>query len=208
MIRPPGWNGVAFSERSDGDMRSDPYARRAVSAFLGVDDHWAEVRQVHGSRVVAVDTPGVAGEADGLWTTRRGLPLAVFTADCFGVVLNADSAVGVAHAGWRGAAAGVVARLRESMESAGHAPTRAAIGPGIRSCCFEVGPEVVASFDGEHAAATTWDTVSVDLPAALGRHVGDLDLWVSGACTHHDEGWFSHRADRTLERMASIGWLV
>jgi polyphenol oxidase len=207
MIRPPGWNGAAFSERSDGDMRSDPAARTAVSTLLGVDDHWAEARQVHGSHVVAVDAPGMAGEADGLWTTRRGLPLAVFTADCFGVVLSADEAVGVAHAGWRGAASGIVAVLRESMESAGHSPSRAAVGPGIRPCCFEVGPEVVASIGSGLAAETTWGTVSVDLPAALQSQVSDLEVWVSDACTRHDQGWFSHRLDRTQQRLASIGWL-
>lgn len=207
MIRPPGWSGAAFSERSDGDMRADPGARASMSALLGIDDRWAEVTQVHGGEVLMVDAPGIAGEADGLWTTQPGLPLAVFTADCFGVVVRADDAVGVAHAGWRGAASGVVATLAGSMESAGHAPTRAAVGPGIRPCCFEVGPEVVEHLGSRHAAQTTWGTTSVDLPAALEHQATGLEIWFSGACTRHEQGWFSHREDGTSERLASIGWL-
>lgn len=205
MIRPPGWSGVAFSERSDGDIRNDPGSRSGVSRRLGIDDEWAEVTQVHGATVIRVTAPGPAGEADALWTTERGLPLAVFTADCFGVVLSCDHAVGVAHAGWRGAAANVVEKLRATMSEAGHAPQRAALGPGIGPCCFEVGPEVADLFD--EVATTNWGTTSVDLRAALSAQLPGLEMWIADDCTFHDEGWFSHRSDGTSRRLASIGWL-
>jgi YfiH family protein len=205
MIRPPGWSGVAFSEGTDGDVRNDRAARSALSGHLGVTDDWAELTQVHGDTVLRVTMPGIAGDADALWTTERGLPVAIFTADCFGVVLASDDAVGVAHAGWRGVTAGVVHRLREAMSGGGHPPARAAVGPGIGPCCFEVGPEVAELFDG--VCASTWGTTSVDLQAAVGVQLEGLELWASQACTFHEEGWFSHRADGTPQRMASIGWL-
>lgn len=207
MIRPPGWDGVAFTDASDGDMRSDPQAREAVSSSLGIDSDWARVHQVHGDMVIRVDASGDAGEADAVWTAERELPLAIFTADCFGVVLLAPGAVGVAHAGWRGARTEIVAKLRAAMEKAGHPPQRAAFGPGIEPCCFEVGPEVAEGFPA-HTDTTDWGTVSVDLPAALSDQVDGLSTWRSGRCTKHEQGLYSHRGDQTPARQASLGWLT
>lgn len=206
MIRPPARNGVAFSEGSDGDMRRNHSARSAISEALGLSDAWATVRQVHGGEVLRADAPGEAGEADALWTTEPDLPLTVFTADCFGVVLHADEAVGVAHAGWRGADAGVVVNLRRQMAAGGHEPRRAEIGPGIGPCCFEVGPEVAERF-ADVTGETDWGTDSVDLPAAILRQLEDLDVWSATACTYHEGRWLSYRREGTSERLATIGWL-
>lgn len=206
MIRPPGWDGVAFSEATDGDALSDLGARLALSESIAVPAGWATVRQVHGAEVIRVDAPGEAGEADALWTTERGLAVAVFTADCFPVVVQADGAVGVAHAGWRGTAAGVVPALLGSMSASGHQARRAAVGPGIGPCCFEVGDDVAQIFE-RHESRTTWSTSSVDLPGALTEQVGGLPVWSHGGCTYHDEGWFSHRRDRATERMVALGWI-
>ena len=131
MNRPPGVDGAAFTEAGDGDQRNDLTARSAVASWLGISRDWATVRQVHGVSLVKAAGPGELGEADALWSDVPRLPLAVFTADCFGVVLRARSAVGVAHAGWRGAAGGVVSALRAEMTAQGHPPSSAAIGPGI-----------------------------------------------------------------------------
>lgn len=206
MIRPPRETGAAFSEAADGDIRNDPAARVLLSEALGITGGWATVRQVHGSTVHRVTTPSVAGDGDALWTTVVGLPLAVFTADCFGVVLRSEDAAGVAHAGWRGVEAGVVESLRTEMSEAGHPPTRAAVGPGIGACCFEVGPDVAGRFPGE-TSSTSWETVSVDLKKGIGRQLRGLEVWVSGACTRHEEGWFSHRESGTSQRLAAVGWV-
>ena len=206
MIRPPDQGGVAFTGSADGDMRDDLDARRRVSRALGIPEDWARVRQVHGASVLRVSKPGVAGDADALWTTEPGLPLAVLTADCFGVVLVADGAVGVAHAGWRGAEAGVVRLLARAMTDNGYEPRTACFGPGIGPCCFEVGVEVAERFP-EDVSTTTWGTVSVDLPAALRRQADPIGPWIAGRCTRHEEGWFSHRRDSTEARLATLGWL-
>lgn len=206
MIRPPLAQGAAFSEAREGDIRGDNAARSSFSEALGISDRWATVHQVHGSHVVRVSDPGTAGDGDALWTTEPGLPVAIFTADCFGTVLIADEAVGVAHAGWRGVASGVVAALRSEMTVSGHEPTVAAIGPGIRRCCFEVGPAVTEQFPDD-AAKTSWDTPSVDLESAIANQLDGIDVFVAHRCTHHEEGWFSHRATGTTHRLASVGWL-
>jgi YfiH family protein len=205
MILPPGVAGAAFSEVVDGDIRHDDSAHARLSERLGVPDRWATVRQVHGATVRLAVAPGVQGDADAMWTEDTGLPLAVYTADCFGIVMRSDRAVGVAHAGWRGAAAGVVRALRESMTDAGHAPTRAVMGPGIRSCCFEVGEEVAALFPG-HVTRTTWGTLSVDLPAVLLAQLDGLEAEVIEGCTAHQDRFFSHRRAGLPHRMVALGW--
>lgn len=206
MIRPPGWGGSSFSEAEDGNLRSQEQ-REAFSAALGISDRWAEVSQVHGAEVLEVKEPGVCGDGDALWTAEAGLPIAIFTADCLGIVLLGESAVGVAHGGWRGAAAGVVSNLVEAMTSAGHRPARAAIGPGIGPCCFEVGPEVIEHFPGS-MTSTTWGTSSVDLVDHLSAQLpGDVEVWASGRCTKHEPGWFSHRASGTSDRMVALAWI-
>jgi len=207
MIRPPGWSGVTFSEASDGDLRSDSSARRAVAEGLGIAEQWATVRQVHGSDVRQVSSPGDRGEGDAMWTTTPGLPVAILTADCYGVVLQAGDAVGVAHAGWSGAAAGVVERLMFEMTEGGHIPERAAIGPGIGPCCFEVGADVSERFP-DHVSETDWGAVSVDLRAIIVRQLEGVEIWNGEGCTLHEGRWFSHRRDATSQRMAAVGWLA
>ena len=206
MILVPGGDGVAFTEAEDGDQRQDRKNRNAVSAALGLPGEWASVTQIHGDTVYRVDGPGLIGDGDGLWSTVPRLPLAVFTADCFGVVLHAPDAVGVAHAGWRGARAGLVTRLRKEMADAGHDPTRAALGPGIGACCFEVGEEVATEF-GRFRSMTTRGTTSVDLAASIGSELSGLEVWSTDSCTLHHPGWFSYRRDQTPLRLATIGWL-
>jgi copper oxidase (laccase) domain-containing protein len=92
------------------------------------------------------------------------------------------------------------------MVDAGHPPVKAGIGPGIGACCFEVGPEVAERF-ARSRATTTWGTASVDLGAVLTEQLGGLETWAVGACTFHDDGWFSHREDGTTNRLAAIGWI-
>lgn len=206
MITPPDWGGAAFSDAGDGDMRSSLAARETLSARLGVTSIWATVSQIHGAHVIRARHGGALGEADAIWTEHTGLPIAVFTADCFGVVLSAPGAVGVAHAGWRGAGAGVVGGLRKTMADAGFVPERAAVGPGIGPCCFEVGSEVAALFE-DATARTSRGKTSVDLAGAIRAQVAGLETWVSGGCTKHEPAFYSHREDATPSRMVSLGWM-
>jgi len=210
MILPPvptkSGSGVAFSDASDGDLRGDQARRSDLARRLGISDRWATLSQVHGSKVVEVVRPGDQGEADAMFTAISGLPLAIFTADCAGVVVQAQEAIGIAHAGWRGAVSGVVEALLIGMRRAGFEPASASIGPALGPCCLEVGPEVSARFDG-FTANTTWGSGSIDLGRAIEAQLGGLEIWAAGRCTLHEPGWFSHRRDRTLARMATIAWM-
>ncbi len=206
MILVPGFAGAAFGTAADGD-RSDPEARRRIAAGLGVPAAWAWLRQVHGSRVLQATGPGLVGNGDGLVTAAAGLPLTVATADCFAVILEGEGGVGIAHVGWRGAAAGVVAATRRALEGLGVRPRRAAIGPGIGPCCFEVGAEVAGRFAG-HLGRTTWGAPSADLVGAFEAELSGLDVWRSGACTMCGEGFHSFRRDGTGNRQTALAWLT
>ncbi|HKX75549.1 MAG TPA: polyphenol oxidase family protein [Acidimicrobiia bacterium] len=199
--------GVAFSLADAGDLRSDPEARLAFALQLGIPSDWATVDQVHGGRVVEATGPANWGEADAIFTRIPQLPVAVFTADCVGVALWSEGAVGVAHAGWRGAVASVVSELFRVMTESGHPPLGAGLSPRIGPCCYEVGEEVAARFPF-HNAVTTWGTRSVDLSGAVASQLPDLEVFTSELCTFHDEGLFSHRRDGTSRRMATVAWLL
>ena len=109
------------------------------------------VKQVHGTDVLVVEAPGLAGEADGLITNRPGLSLGIKTADCL-PILMADlnhKVVAAVHAGWRGTAGRIaeaaVSKMGQTFKTK---PTDLliALGPAIGECCFEVGPEVARQF--------------------------------------------------------------
>lgn len=109
-----------------------------------------EVEQVHGSSVAIVEhcaspTTVVAG-ADALLTRVPGVALLVRTADCLPVFFADPTrgVVGIAHAGWRGLAASLLARVVSAFRHTYHSQAselRVALGPAIRVCCYEVGAE-------------------------------------------------------------------
>jgi YfiH family protein len=206
MIRPDGFLGAAFGTVAEGDLRVDDGTRRRVSADLGISPDWAYVTQVHGSTIIHVDRPGNRGEADGLFTTTRALPVTVATADCVPIILEGPGVAAVVHSGWRGAVAGVVANALRTIERAGLEVRRAAIGPSIGPCCYEVGPEVVAHFPG-FESETDWGTQSIDLPAIVAAELGTVDVWKTGACTYTDPALHSYRRNRTPHRQVAVAWL-
>lgn len=203
MILPPGISAVAFGTIDDGDGRSDLESRAQISAALGISQAWATIDQVHSNRVVHVPRSGGYGEADGLFTTARGVPLVVATADCVPVAIVGDDAVAIVHAGWRGVASGIVTAAVTAM---GDAARVAVVGPHIGPCCYEVGDEVIAATGG-HATTTSWGTQSVDLGAAIQAQLTGIETVTIGGCTLEDERFASHRQDGTTKRQVSVAWL-
>ena len=118
----------------------------------------ATVKQIHSAIVVnAEGRCGVLGQGDALLEDRPGSVIAIKTADCMPILLvdDAHRAVAAVHAGWRGTAAHIVAAAVHAMRDkfgTDAAGLRAAIGPGIGKCCYEVGPEVAVQF-GEQGRA-------------------------------------------------------
>jgi len=125
--------------------------RRRVAHWLGVAS-LVGLCQVHGTDVAVVDVPWSDQDrprADAVVTRRRGVALAVVTADCAPVLFaDADAGVvGAAHAGWRGAVGGVLEATVAALERLGARRSRiaATIGPCIRQPCYEVGEDVIGA---------------------------------------------------------------
>ena len=121
---------------------------------LGADsERFCDLEQVHGGRVILARGPLSRQEGDGLITAERGLTLLVRTADCASIFFYDDKvpAVGIAHAGWRGAKAGIIPRMLETFErefDSRPASLRVAFGPVICPTCYEVGEEFEDYFRG------------------------------------------------------------
>lgn len=154
------WRGVTggFIGRCTTEER-DATIARALGA-MGGRRTLVQAEQVHGGCVAipageALDSGGpiTLPGVDGLVSDAAEAALAIYVADCL-AIYAADaqgSVAGVAHAGWRGLAARIpaalVLALGEAVDGAGDS-LRAALGPCIRGCCFEVGEEVAEQFDG------------------------------------------------------------
>lgn len=128
------------------------------------------LRQIHSDAIHCVNSvPDAQLTGDGLITANPGLLLAIQTADCLPVILvdTKRRAVGVFHAGWRGTVSRIVEKgVGEMHRHFGTRPSdlKAAIGPGIQGCCYEVGEEVRIKFESQFAYA-----------ASLFREVKDSD---------------------------------
>lgn len=113
------------------------------------------LRQIHSDVIHCVDSgPAKQLVGDGMITSTPGLLLAIQTADCLPVILvdSKHHAVGVFHAGWRGTVQRIVEKgVGEMFRAFGTRPRdlRAAIGPGIQGCCYEVGEEVRTKFESQ-----------------------------------------------------------
>jgi YfiH family protein len=178
-------------------------------------------RQVHGTRVVTADPAAPPPEADGLVTATRGALVGIVTADCAPILIVAPErrVAAAVHAGWRGAAAGIVAHALERLRAFGVEPDEleACVGPAIGPCCYEVGPEVRAAFVRGSGNVTNeaWsragDRDRLDLRAAvtsLLRIAGVRAATIVGPCTRCSPAFCSYRRDGAAagRQVSFIGW--
>lgn len=224
--------GTARTTRATGDLRIDgePAAlaerRRAIAEALlpgtpgPAEQQWVWLRQVHGADVVTVTGPeGVhaasGSEADALVTAAPGVLLAVHTADCAPVTfVDPAGVVAIAHAGWRGLAAGVLEATVAAMRALGAVAPSATLGPCIHAECYAFGAAdldaVVAAAGEEVRGVTATGAPALDLvagvTAVLDRCAVPLDA--VGDCTAcAAEDHYSHRARAEVGRMAHLVWI-
>ena len=210
---------LSGADARDAVMENRARAARALGA---APEGLLGLTQVHGPEVIRVTHPWTAGagaRADAMVTDRPGVALGIVTADC-APVLFADmeaGVIGAAHAGWRGAVAGVLEATLDAMRALGAQTTRiaAAIGPCIRQGSYEVAADLrdavlapdpeAARFFAPGARADRWQ---FDLPgycAARLRAAGIAAVGAIEADTAADEArFFSHRR-RTLSGGGAIG---
>ncbi|MGY6155289.1 peptidoglycan editing factor PgeF [Paraburkholderia graminis] len=227
--------GLNLGMKSGDDPAVVAANRARLLTLAGVADA-AWLDQVHAARIVRAEDAlreaqanGKPTQADASVTDRAGIACVVMTADCMPVLLcdEAGRAVGAAHAGWRGLAAGIVeqtaGRVAELAGVEAHT-LHAYLGPCIGPQSFEVGPDVRDAFlDGAEASerdATASAFVAhpqndgkylADLPALARLRLQRLGVTrvVGGdMCTVSErERFYSYRRDRETGRMAALIWL-
>jgi len=195
-----------------GDDPAHVAANRARCAeMLGVaPEGLLTAYQVHGITVAEVTVPWIPGtgpKADAMVTTRRGLALGILTADCTPILLADVKAgvIGAAHAGWKGAKAGVMDAVVAAMvrHGARQADIVAAVGPVIGRDSYEVGPEFRQAFlDDDPAAAAFFHDgprgrPHFDLPGFVirrleGLGLGEIDRIAADTCADARR-FFSYR---------------
>ena len=194
--------------------------RARVRTSLGLDHDPCWLDQVHGSNVVRAARYVCAPRADASIGEAGSPPCVVLTADCLPVVLcdTSGTRVGIAHAGWRGLASGVIARCIEFMDRPGR-ELLAWLGPAIGPESYEVGSEVR---DACLAAAPGARSAFVPSPARTGHWLANLyaiaacqlaslgvgHTYGGGFCTYGDKRrFFSHRRDGVTGRFATLAWV-
>lgn len=195
--------------------------RQLIEGFsLPSSPNW--LKQVHGTQALRIGQAGDAAdeepEADAAVTSMPDTVLAILTADCLPVVFAAadGSEVGIAHAGWRGLAAGVIENTVAAMRTSPDALV-AWLGPAAGPQVYEIGEEVFDAFVSRdvHAASAFASTRPghwrVDLYALAKRRLGDagiLRIYGGGLCTISDpeQRFYSHRRDQRSGRMATLVW--
>lgn len=229
----PAMVKAACSTRAGGESR-DEYAGLNLGAHVGdqpdaVAGNRARLRQaldlpaepvwlnqVHGTTVAVGPrlAPGV--NADAAVTERPGEVLAVLTADCLPVIFATRDGqrIGVAHAGWRGLAAGV---LERTVEALGGGSLLAWLGPAIGLAHFEVGEEVRHAFVTQDRAAATafipgrsggkWMADIYALARLRLEAAGVEAVFGGGRDTFADsQRFYSYRRDGRTGRMATLIW--
>jgi YfiH family protein len=192
--------------------------RARVAEAMGGPLHG--VHQVHSARVVLVDGPlsDPRPQADALVTAEAGQVLTILTADCQPVLFAAPGVVGAAHAGWKGALAGVLEAAVDAMVELGAERTaiRAVIGPSISQRNYEVGPEMLDMFMADDREAARFfaggegDRLHFDLPG-YGLHrlrAAGVEAEWTGHCTYADPARFFSYRRATHANEADYGRLI
>lgn len=194
--------------------------RSRLARRLGLPPaHLVWMDQIHGSRVARVHGPtgGAVPGTDALVTSRRGLALAVLTADCVPVLVADEEAgvIGAAHAGRAGAVGGIIPALVGAMTSLGARKERISVllGPAAAGRHYEVPDDLAAEVEAALPGSRT-DTVAgtsgVDLRAGITRQFAGLgvrQVATDPRCTIAEDTLFSYRRQGRTGRQASVIWM-
>ncbi len=198
-----------------GDTGQALPSRKSFLEPLGIDyRHLVAAEQTHGSTIACVSAADRGRGAltydtafrstDAFITNEPCVPVSIFTADCLSVFIydTKTHALGLVHAGWRGTAAGVVARTVLEMQRTFNADPKSMIvglGPAIRRCCYQVGEEFNDFFTfGVYKVDDSYylDLIETNTRQLLDSGVDRNRITDSGVCTAcHAEDFFSYRRE-------------
>ena len=215
---------VLFSDRRGGYSHA-PYASLNLGSHVGDDaalvtrnrasidvpgePYWLE--QTHTDICVNADIDATDRLGDASITREQGKVLAIMVADCLPIMFTSRGGdiVGIAHAGWRGLANGV---LSSTVMALGSSSLLAWMGPAIGPCHYTVGEDVRASFSSGtgFAAKCPESKFSMDLYAIAHEQLQSLgvEVYGGGLCTYCDSSrFFSYRRDGMTGRMGGFIWM-
>ena len=215
------------SFRHAGDSREAAACCQLLQRLAGLPSRPLWLKQVHSARVLEAGREMCNTEADGLWTDRENLVLAIETADCIPLLLAAGdgSVVCALHAGWRGLAAGIIDNALGALPC--HPESlRAWIGPAVSQQHYEVGDEVRSAFLDRDARLESFFVPSpgcaaakagspgprwlADLPGMAARQLrehGLKQIYDSGLCTFaHPKILFSYRRGDRRRFIVTLIW--
>ena len=184
------------------------------------------VEQVHGSNCIEINQPysvrKALPQADAIYTTTRGMPLCILTADCLPIFLadKTCSEIAIIHAGWRSLAQGIITNTLDHFKAD---PSNIAVyfGAAIGPQKFAVGQEVKQAFTAIDTKLE--DAFIVQDQATVAKYLADLyriaqillqnhgitQFYSRSLCTYTEpELFYSYRRDHITGRMANISWLV
>jgi hypothetical protein len=209
------FESLNLSARVGDDPQRVARNRAILREYLPAQPAWA--KQVHGTVVINAAEATPAREADAMVTRAVGVVCAVLTADCLPVLLadRAGKTVGIAHAGWRGLAAGVIGNVVRAMGvpasdlvayiGPGIGPRRYEVGENVRQAFVRSSPEAEAAFVFRHGGKYLADLAKLARQRLSAAGIGEVHS--ANLCTASDERFFSFRRDRVTGRMASLIWL-
>ena len=181
--------------------------RKFLREYLALDD-LVFMKQSHGTEIFTVEDGFPSKiDADALITSKRSVGLAVLTADCIPLLIDAGNWVGAVHVGRKGLVGGIIPRTIESLRQHGSTPMKAWIGPAICGKCYEVSSEMYDEIvqDFPHSA-TTSQSHSLDLPSAAIEQLRELGVATKNfhRCTLESDHYFSYRERANTGRMAGV----
>lgn len=197
--------------------------RALLRRYLPSDPKW--LQQIHGADYIWVEQSDDQACADAALSRQTGAVCAVMVADCLPVYLcdTSGTVVGIAHAGWRGLAGGVIEQSVGAMQTE---PDQLMVwlGPAIGPQYFEVGDEVRAAFvdhdsqavkafrpagsAADRQSAQKWFADIFQLARMRLQKIGVSRIYGGGICTYSDqERFFSYRRDGQTGRMAALIWM-
>lgn len=216
--------GAVMSEKEDGTMRLRDDGENMENRIRFFEKAGIDSNRVVGAkldngvnvRIILYNKEKIINETDALITKEKNIFLSISVADCLPIFFYESEAkiIGIAHAGWRGIAGGVIENTIEKIiESGGEAKNlKIAIGPGINKCHFEVGIDVAERFENyQEYVLEKNNKYFIDLRGIAKsklneRGVKTENIEDHNICTFSSPNLFSFRRDKpeTVEAMVAV----
>lgn len=197
--------GINFGDNTGIPMSVMKKNLELLDNEINHNGNFALAEQVHGADISVVSEPGYYSGVDGLITTNKNLVISIKVADCAAVLL-ADPSAGVisaVHAGWRGAAAGILPNALDKMKKEGAEPIniKCYVSPCISLQNFEIGEEVAEKFPSQFINRSIGKKPHLNLKEFLQAQLVDAGLSLSNIeidsrCTIDDDSFYSYRRER------------